>query len=82
MTEKSSAGEAAASFESALRELEAIVQAMESGDAPLEESLAAYERGMALLRHCQETLAAAERRLSILEGGELRDFAPASESGQ
>lgn len=76
MTEKSLPGEAPASFESALRELEAIVQAMETGEAPLEESLAAYERGMALLRHCQDALTAAERRLSILENGELRDFAP------
>jgi exodeoxyribonuclease VII small subunit len=62
------------SFESALQELEAIVQAMESGNAPLEESLAAYERGIALLRHCQETLSAAERKLQILENGVLRDL--------
>ncbi len=62
------------SFESALQELEAIVQAMESGNAPLEESLAAYERGIALLRQCQETLAAAEVKLQILENGVLREF--------
>jgi exodeoxyribonuclease VII small subunit len=62
------------SFESALQELEAIVQAMESGNAPLEESLAAYERGVVLLRQCQETLAAAEHKLQILESGVLRDF--------
>jgi exodeoxyribonuclease VII small subunit len=62
------------SFESALQELEAIVQAMEAGNAPLEESLAAYERGVALLRHCQETLGAAERKLQILENGVLRDL--------
>jgi exodeoxyribonuclease VII small subunit len=61
-------------FEAALQELEAIVQAMESGNAPLEESLAAYERGIALLRQCQETLAAAETKLQILESGVLRDF--------
>jgi exodeoxyribonuclease VII small subunit len=62
------------SFESALQELEAIVQAMESGNAPLEESLTAYERGIALLRHCQETLGAAERKLQVLENGVLRDL--------
>lgn len=62
------------SFESALQELEAIVQAMEAGNAPLEESLAAYERGVVLLRQCQETLAAAEHKLQILENGVLRDF--------
>ncbi|MBI4998134.1 MAG: exodeoxyribonuclease VII small subunit [Rhodocyclales bacterium] len=74
---KASAPTAAAtppSFESALQELEAIVQAMETGNAPLEESLAAYERGIALLRHCQETLGAAERKLQILENGVLHDL--------
>jgi exodeoxyribonuclease VII small subunit len=69
------------SFESALQELERIVQAMESGDAPLEESLAAYERGMNLLKHCQDTLATAEDRLRILESGVLRDFEPTGEDG-
>jgi exodeoxyribonuclease VII small subunit len=68
------------SFESALQELEAIVQGMESGNAPLEESLAAYERGIALLRHCQETLSAAERKLQILENGVLREL-DTTESG-
>jgi exodeoxyribonuclease VII small subunit len=69
------------SFEAALQELERIVQAMESGEAPLEESLAAYERGMTLLKHCQETLAAAEHKLQILENGVLRDFDPPVEGG-
>ena len=63
-----------ASFEAALQELERIVQAMESGDAPLEESLANYERGMALLKTCQERLAAAEQKIRMLENGGLRDF--------
>lgn len=74
---KASAPTAAAtppSFEAALQELEAIVQAMETGNAPLEESLAAYERGIVLLRHCQETLGAAERKLQILENGMLHDL--------
>lgn len=62
------------SFESALQELEVIVQAMETGNAPLEESLTAYERGISLLRQCQDTLTAAEKKLQILEGGVLRDF--------
>jgi exodeoxyribonuclease VII small subunit len=69
------------SFESALQELEAIVQSMETGNAPLEESLAAYERGVALLRHCQTTLAAAEQKLQILENGVLRDFDASSAAG-
>jgi exodeoxyribonuclease VII small subunit len=76
----SSAVESPASFEQALRELEAIVQAMESGSAPLEESLMAYERGMALLGQCQDILSAAEQKLQILENGMLRDFDVAEEA--
>lgn len=63
-----------ATFEAALKELEGLVQVLESGGAPLEESLQAYERGMALLRHCQETLASAEQKIRILDGGELREL--------
>jgi exodeoxyribonuclease VII small subunit len=65
----------AVSFEAALQELEQIVQVMEQGDAPLEESLANYERGMALLKTCQERLAAAEQKVRMLENGSLRDLA-------
>jgi exodeoxyribonuclease VII small subunit len=65
-----------ASFEAALSELEAIVQKMETGAAPLEESLATYERGVALLKHCQSALAGAEQKLRIVEADTLRDFAP------
>lgn len=68
------------SFEAALQELEAIVEAMESHEAPLEESLAAYERGVLLLKHCQEKLTTAERKLQILENGVLRDFDPAADN--
>lgn len=70
-----------ASFEAALQELEAIVQAMEAGSAQLEDSLVAYERGVALLRHCQETLTAAESRIRILEGGVLREADATGEGG-
>lgn len=63
-----------ASFEAALAELEAIVRELEAGQLPLEESLAAYERGAGLLKHCQETLASAEQKLLILENAELHEF--------
>lgn len=65
-----------ASFEKALAELEAIVQTMETTQPPLEESLAAYERGTLLLKYCQSALDAAEQKLQILEGNELRDMTP------
>ncbi len=61
-------------FEAALAELEQIVQNMEGGRLPLEESLAAYRRGSELLQHCQQQLSDAERQIQILENGALRDF--------
>jgi len=65
-----------ASFEAALEELENIVHSMESGQMPLEASLAAYERGVALLKQCQEALTTAEQKIRVLEGTTLRDFSP------
>ena len=61
-------------FEAALAELEQIVQNMEGGRLPLEESIAAYRRGSELLKHCQEQLGDAESKIQILENGVLRDF--------
>jgi exodeoxyribonuclease VII small subunit len=54
------------SFEEALAQLEAIVDALEKGDSSLEESLALFERGVGLTRACQQTLDAAEQRVRIL----------------
>lgn len=51
------------SFEAALNELEKIVQQLESGRAPLQESIAIYERGEALKRHCETLLKQAEARI-------------------
>ncbi|MBS1188334.1 MAG: Exodeoxyribonuclease small subunit [Rhodocyclaceae bacterium] len=63
-------------FETALAELETIVQSMEGGKLELEASIAAYRRGMALLKHCQGQLAEAEQQIRILENGEAKDFHP------
>lgn len=54
---------AAMSFEIALRELEQIVGKLESGQAPLAESIAIYERGEALKKRCETLLAEAEMRI-------------------
>jgi exodeoxyribonuclease VII small subunit len=62
-------------FEEALQKLEAIVEAMESGELSLEELLTRYEEGMKLARLCQDKLTAAEVRIQQLEktaGGELK----------
>lgn len=67
------------SFGAALAELETIVRALESGQLELEEGLARYERGVALLRSCQERLAAAKQRVTMLIGELEGDDAVAGE---
>ena len=66
----------ALTFEKALEELEALVHRMEDGKLPLEESLAAYQRGTELLKFCESKLTDAQARIAILEGETLRDFNP------
>lgn len=56
----------AMSFEEALAELEAIVQKLERGQLDLEASIAAYERGTLLRRHCEEKLRQARLRVEML----------------
>lgn len=53
----------AMSFEQALSELEQIVGKLESGQAPLQESISIYERGEALKQHCETLLKTAEARI-------------------
>ena len=57
------------SFESALAEFEALVEKMERGDLSLEDSVSAYERGVALHRYCEQALSTAERKIRILTAG-------------
>lgn len=63
-------------FEAAISELEGLVATMEAGNLSLEDSLAAYKRGMELTGYCQKTLAEAEQQVKILENGLLKDFNP------
>ena len=51
------------SFEDALGELETIVRSLESGSAPLEDSIKAYERGVALKKHCEAKLRSAQEKI-------------------
>lgn len=69
-----------ANFEDALAELEGIVQAMESEPLSLETALERYQRGVALLKTCQDTLVRAEERVRILDGDTLKplDAGPAA----
>ncbi|BEV70730.1 MULTISPECIES: exodeoxyribonuclease VII small subunit [unclassified Paludibacterium] len=60
------------SFESALAELESIIQAMEGGEMPLDAALTAYKDGIELLKFCQGKLSDAEGQLKVLEEGQLK----------
>ncbi len=51
------------SFEQALEQLEGIVRDLETGKAPLEESIGAYERGVALKNHCEKKLKEAQSKI-------------------
>lgn len=67
-------------FEAAMAELDALVEKMEAGQLPLEESLAAYQRGTELLKYCEKVLGDAEQRIQQLapaangEAAKLEDF--------
>ena len=56
------------SFEEALAELERVVRDLEDGELGLDEALARYEQGIALLRQCQGQLTHAEQRILLLTG--------------
>jgi exodeoxyribonuclease VII small subunit len=64
----------AADFEQSLGSLQALVERLESADLSLEESLSAFEQGVALTRECQQALAQAEQKVQQLieSNGELK----------
>lgn len=59
------------SYEAALAELEDWVARMESGQLPLDQLLAGYQRGAALLAYCRERLNAVENQFRLLDGSPL-----------
>lgn len=63
-TDKESGGEPR--FEAALAELETVVRRLEQGELPLEDSLAAFERGMGLVKQLSKRLEDIERRVEVL----------------
>ncbi len=60
---------ASMSFEDALRALEDVVRKLESGEVPLDDSIALYERGEQLRQHCQARLDAAQARIDMIVAG-------------
>ncbi|MFA6228712.1 MAG: exodeoxyribonuclease VII small subunit [Rhodanobacter sp.] len=65
----------AVDFEHSLDELEQLVARMEGGELSLDESLASFERGIGLFRHCQQSLQQAELRVQLLLDPEAPDSA-------
>ncbi len=53
-------------FEGALEELEKVVEQLESGDLSLEDSLAAFEKGVGLVKYCNEKLTDVEKKIELL----------------
>ena len=70
-------------FEKALSDLEAIVERLEQGDLPLEESLKQFERGVELTRQCQVALKQAEQKVEILlrKAGQAETFEGMGDAG-
>jgi len=70
-------------FEEALEELEKVVERLESGELSLEDSLAAFEEGIRLVKYCNQKLAEVERKIELLvkdKEGRLQ-LAPLTEVG-
>ncbi|MDF1485061.1 exodeoxyribonuclease VII small subunit [Ramlibacter sp. H39-3-26] len=63
-----------ATYEAAMQELERLVARIESGQMPLEELLAGYQRGAALLAFCRARLEAVEDQIKVLDGNVLRPW--------
>ncbi len=67
------------SYEEALTELEGIVESLEDGQNPLEESLNLFERGQALVTHCGALLESAQLKVQKLAGESVIPFEEESE---
>ncbi len=73
-------------FEQAINQLKGIVDKIEQGEIPLQDSLEQYEKGMALIKHCRDILQKAEKRIEriskeeppepLLRGSPPDSFAP------
>ena len=75
-TTPSSADAAPVSYEAALKELEGLVQQMESGQLPLADLLSGYQRGAELLAYCRAQLDAVEQQIKVLDNGVLKTWTP------
>ena len=69
-------------FETALAELEKTVAKLESDDTPLDEALKLYEKGVELIRICNERLDCAERKIKLLKYGKDGQMTETDFNGQ
>lgn len=53
-------------FEAAIEDLEQVVEQLESGDLSLEDALAAFEKGVGLVRYCNQKLSEVEKKVELL----------------
>lgn len=67
---------APASYEASLQELEQLVSKLESGDMPLEQLLAQYQRGAELLKFCRDQLKTIDSQIKVLDDGALKTWTP------
>ena len=63
-----------ATYEAALQELEGLISSLESGQLPLDQLLAGYQRGAQLMAFCKSKLEAVESQINVLEGTELKPW--------
>ncbi|MES2186331.1 MAG: exodeoxyribonuclease VII small subunit [Pseudomonadota bacterium] len=63
-------------YETALEELEQLVARLDAGQLPLDQLLAGYRRGAALLQFCRDRLQAVEEQIQVLDGGALKPWTP------
>ena len=82
MPRKPSSDQISPSFEDAMAELEQLVAKMESGELPLEASVAAYQRGSELVKYCAAQLERVEKQVKVLEGDLLKPFASDGEDDE
>jgi len=65
-----------ATYEAALEELEQLVARLDAGQLPLDQLLAGYQRGAALLQFCRDRLQAVEAQIKVLDDGVLKPWTP------
>jgi exodeoxyribonuclease VII small subunit len=63
-------------YEAAMKELDQIAERLESGEVPLEQLLAGYQRATVLMQFCKERLQSVEEQIKVLDAGVLKSWKP------